>query len=67
MSSQPLSSTSAAAATKPTPIPTLTTTKKKCDGCGKDEGADLKLKICGACHSVSYCSSACQTTSWSGH
>ena len=39
----------------------------KCAGCGKVEGADLILKSCSACHSVSYCSSACQRAGWPGH
>jgi hypothetical protein len=39
----------------------------KCDGCGKEECADLILKSCSACHSVKYCSSACQLASWAGH
>ena len=65
-SSQPLAlSTSAAATTTSTSC--STEKMKKCDGCGKEDGADLKLKMCGACHSVSYCSSACQTTAWPGH
>jgi hypothetical protein len=40
---------------------------KKCDGCGKEGGADLTLKSCSACLSVSYCSSACQREAWIGH
>jgi hypothetical protein len=39
----------------------------KCAGCGKEEGADLILKSCSACYSVSYCSSACQRAGWPGH
>jgi ankyrin repeat protein len=38
--------------------------KAKCAECGK-EGIDFKN--CGACQSVCYCSSACQTKGWSGH
>jgi hypothetical protein len=41
--------------------------QNKCDGCGKEECADLTLKRCSACHSARYCSSACQLASWAGH
>ncbi|THH14313.1 hypothetical protein EW146_g6000 [Bondarzewia mesenterica] len=38
---------------------------KKCDYCGKVD--DVKLKICAACHSVRYCSTACQRSHWKTH
>jgi hypothetical protein len=41
--------------------------KKVCAGCGKEEGTGLVLKSCSACHSVSYCGSACQRAGWPGH
>jgi hypothetical protein len=38
--------------------------KIPCDGCGL---FDKELKLCAACGTVSYCSSACQSASWAEH
>ena len=38
--------------------------KQQCAWCSRD---DTKLLNCSACHSVSYCSRACQAAHWAGH
>lgn len=36
----------------------------QCSGCGKHS---IGLRLCAACHSVSYCSPACQRSHWKQH
>ena len=38
-----------------------------CSGCGKKASDDVKLLICSACRSASYCSTDCQKKAWSAH
>ena len=42
--------------------------REACAYCGASAGAGLRLKRCGACNSVSYCSASCQKADWKrGH
>eukprot|EP00172_Hildenbrandia_rubra_P002852 Plantae.Rhodophyta-Hildenbrandia_rubra.ctg4032.p1 GENE.Plantae.Rhodophyta-Hildenbrandia_rubra.ctg4032~~Plantae.Rhodophyta-Hildenbrandia_rubra.ctg4032.p1 ORF type:complete len:344 (-),score=74.36 Plantae.Rhodophyta-Hildenbrandia_rubra.ctg4032:5139-6092(-) len=36
----------------------------KCDQCGVDEGDGIKMKTCGRCKMVYYCSEGCQRAAW---
>lgn len=52
----------------PTPInPVQTAPVEKCALCGKKETETLKLKRCGACKKIKYCSGECQKKDWHTH
>jgi hypothetical protein len=40
---------------------------RRCDGCGAEETAAAKLRKCGACHGIYYCTAACQKLDWKTH
>eukprot|EP00802_Teleaulax_amphioxeia_P027647 Tamp_29068.p2 GENE.Tamp_29068~~Tamp_29068.p2 ORF type:complete len:103 (-),score=27.60 Tamp_29068:479-787(-) len=41
---------------------------RKCSVCGKEEGGDVKLKVCSACKHPDdiYCGTDCQAAAWKG-
>ena len=53
----------AAARASPAPVPP----RKRCANCGVTSGGGVKLKKCGGCRRVRYCSAECQAAQWEQH
>ncbi|KDQ50802.1 hypothetical protein JAAARDRAFT_211502 [Jaapia argillacea MUCL 33604] len=41
--------------------------EKKCDNCRASAGENVKLRMCGSCHTTRYCSVECQKKHWPSH
>ena len=41
--------------------------RKRCANCGATSGGGVKLKKCGGCRRVRYCSAECQAAQWYQH
>ncbi|RPD59232.1 hypothetical protein L226DRAFT_572222 [Lentinus tigrinus ALCF2SS1-7] len=43
------------------------TSLRRCHGCGRTQDEEIRLQKCAGCHSVLYCSKACQKEKWEMH